>query len=129
MMTTRFFFLSTLLASTVALADSDTSFDRPLYPVFNALEIAIGGGYTQPYGASGVGVDAQDVAGPGGNAQLELGYRRIARNFALSPVIGATATTYLDHDTSMTSAYRDIDSKEISWTFSGGLLGRFDIGM
>jgi hypothetical protein len=212
---TRFLLLSTLLLSTPALAETDGTFDRPMQPVRNALEIAIGGGYTGAYGATGVGVDAQDVAGPGGHAELQLAYRisprfsigvrgtlenyangdmlsggndvagasiglvstyhlrptrsvdpwismgggtrwlelddrngntstlrgfdlarlqvgvdyRLAKNVAITPYIGGTATLYTDHDTSMTNGYREIDSKEVSWTFSGGLLGRFDIGM
>jgi hypothetical protein len=204
-----------LLLSSAALAQpSDGGFDHPMPALHDALEIAIGGGYMQGLGDTGAGVDVEDVAGPGGNGELQIGYRisphlaigaygtlegfaagnrlnerrndvvgasvglktdwhlrpnrsvdpwistgggmrwlwidenntstttlrgldlarlqvgvdyRVTPTFALSPVIGATATMYLDADTPMTDGFRELDDKQISWTFSGGLLGRFDL--
>lgn len=213
--TTTALLFSTLLAATAApaVADSDGSFDRPMAPANDMFEIAIGGSFMQPAGRTGIG-DASDIAGPGGGAELQLGYRitpnlllggygtlegysagdmlgekandvggaslgfkadwhfrparsvdpwislgggmrwlvvddrnqdtiklrgvdlarvqlgvdyRFSRGFAISPVINATATTYLDQDTGMTSGYADIADKKVSWMFGGGLLGRFDL--
>lgn len=72
-----------LLVPAVALAepediDSSTAFDHHVAPADHAFEIAIGTGYTQGGGKLGEGMnDLQDVAGPGGAAHLELGYRII----------------------------------------------------
>lgn len=61
-------------------------------------------------------------------ARVQIGVDyRISKGLAISPVIGATATMYLEKDTPMTDGYRAIDDKHVSWTFTGGLLGRFDL--
>ena len=53
-----------------------TSFDHPIPAVSRALEIAIGGGYLQGTGdIAGVGPRVQDLSGPGGTVELQLGYR------------------------------------------------------
>lgn len=215
MTTSRFFLISTLLASTAAGAQpqADDGFDHPVAPIHSAFELAIGGGYTQGVGATGNGMDVQDIAGPGGSGELQLGYRltpslaltayttasafsagnslsekmndvgamtagtmatwhfrparsvdpwlgvgggvrwlaidqnnsdtvklrgldvarlqvgidyRVSPGFAISPMIGATATTFLQQD--IGNGYRSTDH-EVSWTFSGGVLGRFDAGI
>jgi len=67
-----------LLTSTVAVADHDRGggIARNAAPVSGALEIAIGGNYTQGFGDLGGGMaSAQDVSGPGGGIELQLGYR------------------------------------------------------
>ena len=35
---------------------------------------------------------------------------------------------FLDQDTSMTPGYQELADKKLSWTFSAGLLGRFNLG-
>ncbi len=214
-MTTKTLFLSlSLLAlSTPALADSEWTFDAAM-PLAGRFEIAIGGGFSQAGGDSGIGGDVRDLAGPGGNAEVQVGYRitpnlvsglygtfeafstgddfsesthdaggasiglksdwhfrpahavdpwislgggfrwlavdhdntdtvrlrgvdlvrlgvgvdyRITPSFAISPSVTATATRYLQTETAMTDGYEDIDDKQISWTFSAGLLGRFNL--
>jgi hypothetical protein len=214
-MTTKTFFLSLslTLAATPALADSDWAFDAEM-PLAGRFEIAVGGGYLQGGGDSGIGGDVRDLAGPGGNAEVQIGYRitpnlvsglygtfdaystgdrfsesthdaggasiglksdwhfrpshavdpwislgggfrwlavdhdntdtvklrgvdlarigvgvdyRITPTFAISPMVTATATRYLQTDTEMTSGFEDIDDKQISWTFGAGLLGRFNL--
>lgn len=59
-------------------------------------------------------------------AQLGVDYR-VSPSFAIGPVIGASAAMYTHEETSMTSGYEAIDDKKVSWTFTAGLLGRFDV--
>ncbi len=59
-------------------------------------------------------------------AQLGVDFR-VNRSFAIGPVIGASATLNTHEDTSMTSAFEEIDDKKVSWTFTAGVLGRFDL--
>jgi hypothetical protein len=61
-------------------ATDDTSgFDHAVAPVRNAFEIGVGAGYSQGGGKLGdnVGSHLEDVAGPGGTVELDLGYRII----------------------------------------------------
>lgn len=72
-----------LLVPTIAFAQPETTesgarFDHHVTPADRAFEISIGTGYTQGAGELGEGMsDLQDIAGPGGAANLELGYRII----------------------------------------------------
>jgi hypothetical protein len=71
-----------LLVPTVALAQpepTDTSgFDHPVPAVHNALEIGVATGYTQGGGKLGGTMGSlEDIAGPGGAVELDLGYRVI----------------------------------------------------
>jgi len=61
--------------SASALAD-DEVFDHAVAPVDDAIEIAVGGGYTQGVGEiAGEQPDVQDVAEAGGGAEVQIGYR------------------------------------------------------
>ena len=61
-------------------------------------------------------------------AKVQLGVDyRVSRSFAIGPVIGASATMSTHENTPMTSGYETIDDKKLSWTFTAGLLGRFDL--
>lgn len=57
--------------------------------------------------------------------QLGVDYR-ISPTFALAPYMGASAAMFLAEDTMATSGYDKISSNEINWSFTAGLLGRFD---
>ncbi|HEU4727412.1 MAG TPA: hypothetical protein VFT22_05980 [Kofleriaceae bacterium] len=59
-------------------ADASAGFDHPVAPVANALEIAVGTGYTQGGGKLGGALgNLEDVSGPGAAFELDLGYRII----------------------------------------------------
>jgi hypothetical protein len=58
--------------------DTTTGFDHAVPPVSHALEIAIATGYAQGGGKLGGTMgNLEDVAGPGGAIELDLGYRII----------------------------------------------------
>jgi len=58
--------------------DANASFDHAVAPVKNALEIAVGTGYTQGGGKLGGALgNLEDVSGPGAAVELDLGYRII----------------------------------------------------
>jgi len=61
------------------------------------------------------------------NVQIGLDYR-FSPHFALGPVIGASAAMF-DHQyfDKMSDASAPLDGKKVSWTFSAGVLGRFDL--
>ena len=52
---------------------------------------------------------------------------RISPTFALAPYMGASAAMFIAEDTMATTGYEEIASNEINWTFSAGLLARFDL--
>lgn len=59
--------------------------------------------------------------------QVGLDYR-VSPRFAIGPVLGASASMYSDiHDDAMSEDPIAIDDKDINWTFSLGVLGRFDV--
>jgi hypothetical protein len=68
-----------LLIPAIAVADTDdASVTAKHAPVESAFEIGVGAGYTQGVGELGRNLaDLDDVAGPGGAVQLDLGYRII----------------------------------------------------
>jgi hypothetical protein len=72
-----------LLAPAIAHADPESleataSFDHAVAPVKNALEIAIGTGYSQGGGKLGGSMrNLEDISGPGASVELDLGYRII----------------------------------------------------
>ncbi len=82
---------TTLLASWAALAlalpagaaepvegPAQVGIDHAVPAVSQAFEIGIGGGYFQGAGDVGAGMDrVQDLSGPGGGVELQLGYRLI----------------------------------------------------
>src|SRR5215813_9318269 len=53
--------------------------DRPVTPTQRALEVAVGGGYTQGVGGAGSAGNIEDVTGPGGTIALEVGVRATPR--------------------------------------------------
>jgi hypothetical protein len=76
---------TTLGASAVARADHGSlnadafdlsgALDRDVAPTGRALEVAVGGGYTQGVGGAGTAGSVQDITGPGGGIELQLGLR------------------------------------------------------
>jgi hypothetical protein len=67
-----------LLAPALALADEPDSvgIDREVEAPSNAFEITVGTGYSQGGGEVGGGMQhLEDISGPGGAFELELGYR------------------------------------------------------
>lgn len=59
--------------------DLSGAIDRPVSPTRSSFELALGGGYTQGAGGAGVIGSIEDLAGPGGSLELQLGYRASAR--------------------------------------------------
>ena len=58
--------------------------------------------------------------------QVGLDYR-LSPRFAIGPVLGASATMFNhQYDDTMSDDAMAIDDKAINWTFSAGILGRFD---
>jgi hypothetical protein len=58
--------------------------------------------------------------------QVGLDYR-LSPRFAIGPVLGASATMYRSlHDDTMSDDPIAIEDQDINWTFSLGVLGRFD---
>jgi hypothetical protein len=55
--------------------DLSGALDRPVPPTRGRLEIGVAGGYTQGAGGAGMIGNIEDVAGPGGTVELQLGYR------------------------------------------------------
>lgn len=55
--------------------DLSGAIDRPVPPTRGPLEVVIAGGYTQGAGGAGLIGNIEDVAGPGGTVELQLGYR------------------------------------------------------
>jgi len=57
-------------------ADTTTGFDHPVPAVQNAFEISVGTGYSQGSGKLGGSAGSlEDIAGPGGAIEVDLGYR------------------------------------------------------
>ncbi|HEX4421850.1 MAG TPA: hypothetical protein VH165_28255 [Kofleriaceae bacterium] len=52
-----------------------SALDRAVAPMHHALELAVAGGYTQGVGGAGDMGAVQDVSGPGGNVEVQLGVR------------------------------------------------------
>lgn len=63
--------------------DLSGALDGPVAPTRPGFELALGGGYTQGAGGAGVFGSIEDVTGPGGTVELQLGYR-ITPRFAAS---------------------------------------------
>ena len=55
--------------------DLSGAIDRPVAPTHGPFEVVIAGGYTQGAGGAGMIGNIEDVAGPGGTVELQLGYR------------------------------------------------------
>src|SRR4051812_37588866 len=55
--------------------DLSGALDRDVAPTQRSLEIAVGGGYTQGTGGAGVAGSVQDVTGPGGTLEVQVGLR------------------------------------------------------
>jgi hypothetical protein len=55
--------------------DLSGALDRPVAPTQRSLEIGIGGGYTQGIGGAGEAGSVQDLTGPGGNLEIQVGVR------------------------------------------------------
>lgn len=69
--------------------DLSGAIDRPVSPTRGPFEIGVAGGYTQGAGGAGMIGNIEDVAGPGGTVELQLGYRAGSRFSA--GVYGAVA--------------------------------------
>lgn len=70
-------------AIAVAQPSESSGVDRHVAPAEDAIEISIGTGYAQGVGKAGGDVaDVDELSGPGGAVQLELGYR-ITEHLAL----------------------------------------------
>jgi hypothetical protein len=69
--------------------DLSGAIDRPVPATRGPFEIVVAGGYTQGAGGAGLIGNIEDVAGPGGTVELQLGYRASSR-FAAG-VYGAIA--------------------------------------
>jgi hypothetical protein len=69
--------------------DLSGAIDRPVPPTHGPLEVVIAGGYTQGAGGAGLIGNIEDVAGPGGTVELQLGYR-VSPRFSAG-VYGAVA--------------------------------------
>ncbi|HEX7839910.1 MAG TPA: hypothetical protein VF469_20680 [Kofleriaceae bacterium] len=55
--------------------DLSGALDRAVAPTRPTFEVALGGGYTQGAGGAGVIGSIEDVTGPGGTIEVQLGYR------------------------------------------------------
>jgi hypothetical protein len=55
--------------------DLSGALDRAVAPTRPTFEFALGGGYTQGAGGAGVIGNIEDVTGPGGTVEVQLGYR------------------------------------------------------
>jgi hypothetical protein len=55
--------------------DLSGALDRSVGPTGRALEIAVGGGYTQGFGGAGGIGRVEDISGAGGNVEVQVGYR------------------------------------------------------
>lgn len=55
--------------------DLSGALDREIDPTGRALEIAVGGGYTQGAGGAGMAGNLEDMTGAGGNVEAQLGVR------------------------------------------------------
>ena len=69
--------------------DLSGAIDRPVPPTRSPIEIVVAGGYTQGAGGAGMIGNIEDLAGPGGTVELQLGYR-ISSTFGVG-VYGAAA--------------------------------------
>jgi hypothetical protein len=187
--------------------------DQAVAPVGHAIELAVGGGYTQGVGGAGDIGAVEDLTGPGGNVEVDLGVRltpqlavggygtlarfrhgdamldgsqawgatagvqaawhirpdrsvdpwisvgtgwrglwltqqgaastnaqglevvraqlgldyRASRGFAISPVIGASASVFLTENIPMTSDLSQIHDNRLNLYVFSGLMGRFDL--
>jgi hypothetical protein len=62
-------------------------------------------------------------------ARLQVGVDyRITPSFALSPYAGAAATVFVGTGNEMDNSYKELDDKKVNFAFTGGLMGRFDLG-
>ena len=62
-------------------------------------------------------------------AKVQVGVDyRVNRQFAIGPMIGASATLFThQHEDVMSDDGMELDDKKVNWTFSAGLIGRFDV--
>jgi hypothetical protein len=110
--------LSLLGVSSLAVAeDASTSFDHEVAPAKNAFEVGVATGYTQGGGKLGGNMgDLEDVAGPGGAVEVNLGYRIIPE---LSVGVYGTFSQYahgdlIDSDTTVLAATAGVQA---AWHF------------
>jgi hypothetical protein len=62
-------------------------------------------------------------------ARLQVGVDyRVSEDIAISPVIGASLSTFISEDSPMTTEYTEIDDKDVAITGFAGIAGRFDFG-
>jgi hypothetical protein len=62
-------------------------------------------------------------------ARLQLGVDyRITPSIALSPYVGASATVFVGKGNEMEDSYDELDDKKLNFAFTGGMMGRFDLG-
>jgi hypothetical protein len=98
-------------------SESNSSFDHPVAPVSHALEIAVGTGYSQGGGKLGGALgNLEDISGPGGAVELDLGYRIIPQ---LTVGTYGTFSTYQhgDHLDSGTNVLGATAGVQAAWHF------------
>lgn len=62
-------------------------------------------------------------------ARIQIGADyRITPSFALTPYAGASATVFVGTGNEMDDSYEELDDNKVNFSFTGGLMGRFDIG-
>jgi hypothetical protein len=59
--------------------DLSGALDREVPPTRTALELALGAGYTQGVGGAGTAGNVEDLTGPGGSLELQVGFRATPR--------------------------------------------------
>lgn len=122
---------ATLVLSSSSLADTDAR-THEMPAVSNALEIAVGGGYMRSAGDIGRGhqaVEGTERTLQGiemTRVQLGVDYR-VAPTFALAPYLGASAAMFIAEDTMSSNGYDEVSSNDVNWTFTAGLMARFDL--
>ena len=61
-------------------------------------------------------------------ARVQLGVDyRFTDSFALTPYLGVAASTFFQKADMTTDGYEGISGKGVNWSFTGGLLARFDV--
>ena len=59
--------------------DLSGALDRDVPPTRTSLEVAFGAGYTQGVGGAGTAGNVEDLTGPGGSLELQVGFRATPR--------------------------------------------------
>lgn len=88
--------------------------------------VGLGTGWRELWLGNDAGTDQElrgiDLA----RVQAGLDYR-LTSGVALTPYVGATATMFLAKEDAMTSGFDQIDNRKVNFSFTGGLMARFDM--